>query len=108
MTVTGNKIAASLESRVREVGSFLFIVEQSTLQIFDNLQRSPKKSLRQTVLCNRADASIGSACDRLRAPVTVTERSSGNRAFTMLDEIGPCSADGAEDRSCHFPSPARP
>jgi hypothetical protein len=43
MTVAGNKIAATLESRVPEVGSFLFIVEQSTLQIFDNLQRSPKK-----------------------------------------------------------------
>jgi hypothetical protein len=42
-TVAGDKIAASLESRVREVGSFLFIVGQNTPQIFDNLKRSSKK-----------------------------------------------------------------
>jgi hypothetical protein len=42
-TVAGNKVAASPESCVREVGSFLFTVEQSTPQIFDNLQRREKK-----------------------------------------------------------------
>jgi hypothetical protein len=61
--VAGKKIAVRLESRVREVGSFLLIVEQNTLQIFDNLQRNPKKTIYlkfvKTVLRNRAGANVG-------------------------------------------------
>jgi hypothetical protein len=54
------------------------------------------------------DASIVGVCDRLPAPLTVAERSSGNRAFTMSDEKRtPSSVQEAEDRSCNFPSPAR-
>lgn len=41
--VAGNKLAASVEGRVRKIGSFLFIVAQSTQQIFGNLQGHPKK-----------------------------------------------------------------
>jgi hypothetical protein len=57
--VAGKKVAASPESRVREVGSFLFIVEQNTPQIFDNLQTSPKKNNLPKVCANGLAQSRG-------------------------------------------------
>ena len=70
-TIPGNKIAAGLESRVPEIGSFLFIIAQITRQIFDNLQGTPEKiiylKLAQTIL----PTGVRRACPRLRRAVTV-------------------------------------
>jgi hypothetical protein len=65
-TVAGNKIAASLESRVREVGSFLFIVEQITPQIFDNLQSTPGTIIYLKLAQMVLRMGVRRVCHRLR------------------------------------------